>query len=361
METFEKAMRLTRICRMLYQDFKRNKYLRTSERFISCTSIRCDDVLSSGRSTKVTEDRDPLPLFMSEEVQTWLQKMTGFDIEKICAPRPFEADKPTYRLLTNDELEKEKKKAIQIAKRRIQMPPVMKMRDGTSKVLQKDPDLNMFSKAKHVFTDISFGLKDRKRFIVVREPDGTLRTATDKEHDRLNQIYNPQQGRAPVMPRMFEEEYLEKTLEKGQYRYILDRACVQFDPDNPDFIRVAHRTYEAVCERHMFDVLRSTRHFGPMAFYFAWYKKIEPLLADMVQRDLLSDAVDLIKLYFKIHQELSSTVVLEENIDELHIIKNFCEKMVKNPNYKGQLQLAIQAYEAALTSQAKRSQSKQIN
>ncbi|KAL3862739.1 hypothetical protein ACJMK2_008692 [Sinanodonta woodiana] len=350
-------MRLTRICRLLTQGFTRNQYLRTSGRFISCTSIRSDEILTSGGFTKASEERDPLPLFLSEEVQTWLQKMTGFDIEKICAPKPFEADKPTYRQLTQDELEKEKQRAIQIAKRRLQMPPVMKIRDGSFEVLQKDPGLNMFSNAKHVFTDISFGLKDRKRLIVVREPDGTLRTATGKERDRLNHVYFPEDGRAPVMPQMFEEEYLETILEKGKYRYILDRACVQFDPDDPEFIRVTHRTYEVVCERHQFDVLRSTRHFGPMAFYFAWYKKIEPLLTDMVQRDLLTDGVNLIKLYFKMHQELSSTEVLEENIDELHIIKNFCEKMVKNPNYKGQLQLAIQAYEAALPLQAKHSQS----
>ena len=32
---------------------------------------------------------------------------------------------------------------------------------------------------------------DRERLIVVRDIDGTLRTATWEEHDRMNQIYYP--------------------------------------------------------------------------------------------------------------------------------------------------------------------------
>ena len=43
--------------------------------------------------------------------------------------------------------------------------------------------------AKYVFTDITYGVHDRSRFIVVREPDGSLRDADGEERDRLNQVH----------------------------------------------------------------------------------------------------------------------------------------------------------------------------
>ena len=46
-----------------------------------------------------------------------------------------------------------------------------------------------------MFTDITYGVHDRERFIVVREPDGILRHAQGEERDRLNQIYFPHLGR----------------------------------------------------------------------------------------------------------------------------------------------------------------------
>ena len=30
-------------------------------------------------------------------------------------------------------------------------------------------------------------------------------------------------------------------LQKGKYEYVLDTACVQFEPDDPEFIRVSER------------------------------------------------------------------------------------------------------------------------
>jgi small subunit ribosomal protein S22 len=48
----------------------------------------------------------------------------------------------------------------------------------------------------------------------------------------------------------------------------------------------SHRIYDHAAETKSFDALRSTRFFGPMAFYFAWNKNVELLLIDMIQRDL---------------------------------------------------------------------------
>ena len=46
-----------------------------------------------------------------------------------------------------------------------------------------------------MFTDITYGIHDRERIIVVRDADGVLRHANGDERDRLNQIYFPHKGR----------------------------------------------------------------------------------------------------------------------------------------------------------------------
>lgn len=49
----------------------------------------------------------------------------------------------------------------------------------------------------------------QERFIVVREPNGTLRKATWEERDRLVQVYFPKEGRKLTTPLIFKEENLK--------------------------------------------------------------------------------------------------------------------------------------------------------
>ena len=63
-----------------------------------------------------------------------------------------------------------------------------------------------------MFTDITFGVHDRDRNIVVREPDGILREASGEERDRLNQIYFPKEGRSITAPPLFEPTRLKEVL-----------------------------------------------------------------------------------------------------------------------------------------------------
>ena len=49
--------------------------------------------------------RDPMPVFMQEEVQSLLGKMTGFDILRVARRRKVSLRKPRYQLLTDQELE----------------------------------------------------------------------------------------------------------------------------------------------------------------------------------------------------------------------------------------------------------------
>lgn len=56
---------------------------------------------------------------------------------------------------------------------------------------------------------IAFLLFVQERFIVVREPDGTLRKATWEERDRFVQVYFPKQGRKLTPHVLFKEENLK--------------------------------------------------------------------------------------------------------------------------------------------------------
>merc|ERR1719412_362229 len=120
---------------------------------------------------------------------------------------------PKYQFLTDQELKKAQEKVKQTAKVLLQMPPAMKERDTTDEILDDDNALAGYDSAKLVFTDITYGIHDRDRLIVVREPDGELRKAKGDERDRFNQIYFPRPGRKVYVPAMFKGKTLDELLE----------------------------------------------------------------------------------------------------------------------------------------------------
>nr|ACD37579.1 mitochondrial ribosomal protein s22 [Philodina roseola] len=255
-------------------------------------------------SSSCVLDVDPGAVFIRKDVQEILTNITGFDLKKIFHQRTNKnMDRIVYKFLTDKQLEEEKLKTIERGRAKLQMPPVLSEAKENVEVLEKDEMLSGFSSSKHLFIDISLGVPIRDRLIVARDTDGTLRTATLDEQRRMRQIYFPVAGRELIMPKMFEENHLEKILERRDYEFILDRACVQFEPDDVDYLRVTHRIYEHIDKTYSYDLLRSTRHFGPMVFYFSWFKKIDRLLNDMIQRDLINDAVSLLQLYGILHPE----------------------------------------------------------
>lgn len=100
----------------------------------------------------------------------------------------------------------------------------------------------------------------------------------------MNSIYFPSPGREFVTPKMFTDpEAFQSVLERASeqdnvYEFILDRACLQFEPDDPLFILTAESTYDAIDRRGHYDFLKSTRHFGPMVFYLVRVRKMDGLL-----------------------------------------------------------------------------------
>jgi small subunit ribosomal protein S22 len=156
-------------------------------------------------------DRDPAPYFCDQEVQKLLQILTRPNPEKVFRRRldGSKLDEPVYKFMTNEELAKAYEKSNKKMWELLQIPPIVKIREEDIRILSKDPALQGFTDAKYVFTDISFGVSNKNRIIVIREPNGNLRTAYHSERDRLNQIYFPIPGREIVTPKMFEEEHLK--------------------------------------------------------------------------------------------------------------------------------------------------------
>ncbi|XP_036733144.2 28S ribosomal protein S22, mitochondrial isoform X3 [Manis pentadactyla] len=233
------------------------------------------------------------PTFMDEEVQSILIKMTGLNLQKVFKPALQELKPPTYKLMTQAQLEEE-------------------------------------------------------RFIVVREPSGTLRKASWEERDRVIQIYFPKEGRRVLTPVIFKEENLKIMYSQDRYADVLNLCVAQFEPDSAEYIKVHHQTYEDIDKHGKYDLLRSTRHFGGMAWYFVNKKKIDRLLIDQIKRDLVDDATSLIQLYHILYPEGQSAQEAKEQAAEgVHLIKVFAKTEARNGAY---IELTLQAYQEALIS-----------
>lgn len=70
-------------------------------------------------------------------------------------------------------------------------------------------------------------------------------------------------GRKIREPVMFaDEEKFNSLLEKQKYEFVLDRACVQYEPDEPKFQKVASITYQHVDTNHQYNLLRYVIHLN---------------------------------------------------------------------------------------------------
>ncbi|KAG8190843.1 hypothetical protein JTE90_028339 [Oedothorax gibbosus] len=302
-------------------------------------SNKCFYASSNCYSTEGSSKIKAETLFIKPEVQNILTKITGLDLGKVFAPRNSQLKPHQYEFVTEERLKELQEKAKAKAFTKLQMPPVMSIREPIDEILSKDPELQGYLKEKTVFTDISTNITNRDRIITVREVDGTLRKANWEERERMIQIFFPLPGRSLEVPKLFESPNLERLLDSHEYIFVLDSACAQFEPDAPDYHRVTAATYEHIRRMGMFNVVRSTRHFGPMAFYFALRKEIDDLLVDMIKHNLISDASDTVKLLYIVNPELKTSSSADSN--DIDIIQNY----IKNASTKkGGLELALQTF-----------------
>ncbi|XP_070800970.1 small ribosomal subunit protein mS22 isoform X2 [Pituophis catenifer annectens] len=297
-----------------------------------------------GPGAEETKTDLPKPCFMDEKVQNLLSKMTGMDLEKIFKARKQERKPPVYKVMTEAQLEEASAQAVKKAKEYLKMPPVLNEREPIDDVLAEDKIIDGTEPYKYVFTDLTYDIS-HNRFIVVRETNGVLRKATWEERDRMIQIYFPKQGRKIVPSSIFSNKNGATTMFlQDRHEEFLDRCLLQFDPDSAEYIRIHHETYEDIDKYGKYDLLRSTKYFGGMVWYFVIRKKTEGLLLDMIQRNLFEDAVSLITLYHMLHPHCESArQAQEQDIQGIDLIKAFAKAETSRASY---IELVLQAYEA---------------
>ncbi|XP_030370034.1 28S ribosomal protein S22, mitochondrial [Scaptodrosophila lebanonensis] len=280
------------------------------------------------KSAILQYEKDPQPQFTDTETQRLLQSMTQMQLDKVFRKRTVPDNDNEIKFMTTEQLENEFVKMIEKAKHQLQMPPVVKVKQDTERIISKDPALKDFQNTKFVFTDITYGLRQSDRKVVVRDVDGTLSYAPLETQKRMNQLYFPLKGRTFHTPRMFsEQEYLQRCLDDHKYEFVLDRLTVQYEPYELDFHQISAQVFQHLNESKEFDQLRSTRHFGPMAFFYAWHHCIDDLLYDMIRRDYLQNAVELIALSYKLH---NVPVEFRKTISELDALQPTPEKRALN-------------------------------
>ncbi|XP_067221556.1 28S ribosomal protein S22, mitochondrial [Chanodichthys erythropterus] len=285
----------------------------------------------------------PKAQFTDKEVQDILTKITGLDLEKVFRPLREQLTPPKYKLMTDTELEEAVRKAEEQAKHLLKMPPVLPERKPINDVLSEDQMLDGMDTAKYVFTDINFNVPHRERFIVVREPNGILRKASWNERDRIIQVYFPKEGRKVTPPPIFKEENLRVVFEQDRHEDVLNQCVVQFEPDSAEFKNVLMLTYEDIEKHGKYDLLRSTRFFGGLAWHLANGRRIDGLLVNMLQRDLMQDAVRLVRLFHLVHpQSESAQHAQRQQATDLDLLKIYAQY---ESNRAGFIELAVQNYE----------------
>ncbi|RZF41048.1 hypothetical protein LSTR_LSTR002680 [Laodelphax striatellus] len=288
-------------------------------------------------------DHDIKSRFYEPEILTLLKKLTRPDLQKIFRKRKLglRLEPPEYKFMTTEQLEQERKKADARAAEKLQMPPVLPPRKEIDEVISEDPNLAGFERSNIVFTDITFGKSDVNRLIVIRETNGRLRKANWDERFRMNQVYFPAEGRKMNPPSLFKQENMLRLCEEQRYEFLLDLACIQFEPDDPEYLRITETVYDSIDEAQAYELLRSTRHYGPLMFHLVTNRSIDNVLVENLQTDRLEDAVWAISLYHLLHPESKSKSTELIPGEELQFIKSYIETDSKK---RGLLEMSLQTY-----------------
>uniref|UniRef100_A0A8R1HL14 28S ribosomal protein S22, mitochondrial n=1 Tax=Caenorhabditis japonica TaxID=281687 RepID=A0A8R1HL14_CAEJA len=265
-------------------------------------------------------------LFVEKDVQKLLTDLTEIDLEnKVFRPRRTSIQQRShFALMTDERLEKTRERMREEARRFLQFVPVKEPRQESVQVLAKDAELQDFDTSKFVFTDITFDATDQDRTVVVREPDGTLRTANPEEHDRMNRTYYQKPNRPVNPPPLFSDPYLQNALDKDEHEFVLDWACWFYEPDDPSYIRLSQFIFDRINESSKFNVITSTRHFGPFAFYLALNDNIPRLLNYFGGLGRLADCANLVRLQKTVRPDWRVTIAQGDSDEK--IVKDFVKQ-----------------------------------
>ena len=244
-------------------------------------------------------------IFLKPQVQKDLKAIIGYEEKVIFADQPVDKlHAPLYVFMTDEELKISRDRVKRRADKILELPPYKApTEEGEPEVLSRDPEIAEVLTEKIVFTDISAGFSDTNRLIVVRETDGTLRRATREERYRMNQTYYPHPDRFYEKPKMFEPENMNRLLDQQEYKYILERAIVQFEPSDPEYHSVFNSVFTKMDEERSYEKLWGTRYFGSLAFHLTINGTIDNLLEYLLNKDEVDRAVALVNLYYTLHKE----------------------------------------------------------
>lgn len=277
---------------------------------------------------------DAEKLFIDSEVQRLLTALTGMDLEgKVFRTRRTRIQQRShYALMTDERLAETMDKMRAEAQRFLSLVPLKEPRSEKVTILSVDPEIEGFDNSKFVFTDITFDATDQDRVVVIREVDGTLRTSTPEEHDRMNRTYYEKPNRPVFPPAVFEDPYLQDALARRDHEFVLDWACWFYEPDDPAYIKLVQTVFDRIVESGDFDVLYSTRHFGTLVFYLALNGNIPPLLNYFGARGRISDCANLVRLQKTLHPNWRFAI--NSGDTDLKIVTDFVKQ---NARYRDQL------------------------
>uniref|UniRef100_A0A183BYT2 28S ribosomal protein S22, mitochondrial n=1 Tax=Globodera pallida TaxID=36090 RepID=A0A183BYT2_GLOPA len=233
-------------------------------------------------------------LFVDDRVQKLLRSLTGHKVEKILRHRRVNRSERTHYALMTDNMYREYlSKMEERSSKFLRFVPFKEPRSNRWEVLTHDTEINAFDNSKFIFADISYDATNEDRTVVVREPDGTLRTALPDERDRMNRLYFVQPNRPVKEPALFSttDEWLQNCLDRDEHEFVLDWACYFFEPDSPKFVELCKYIFDKTLEDNKLEVLYSTRHFGTLAFYLLINGKMEQLLRFFEQKNR-EDGID---------------------------------------------------------------------
>jgi len=275
------------------------------------------------------------PDFLRPEVQELLINLTERSPEKIFLNKQgLNTQMPQLRLMTDLEIEQEIEKKDEEAKALLRSPAVMLERSEIDDVIAHDELLDGYEIAKVVFTDISDDLPAQERFVVVRETNGILRKAKWAERDRMMQTYYPRPHCDIFKPYWAEDMTI--SLENNLHENLLEKILWQFVADSSDYIERTEMIYNHIEANNLYDLLRSTRFYGPLVFYLTKHRSIDGLLRHLMNDKLPSYAGDLVKLFTHLKPDSNTSKLLAENEnlieDSMALIKTFIDNDAVNVN-----------------------------
>lgn len=257
-------------------------------------------------------DKDPREQFLRAENRELMKSLTCMEIDKVFGNKKSMLKVEKYAFLTSAEVKKKFEGSMKTAREWLTVPPLCQIEDDSTEILSKDPELQEALPEKMIFIDSTYGIPDRKRNVWIRHTDGVLETADTMTKRRMLQSYFPLEGRRVHVPKMFFGEQLDEVLNSGKYIFVLDRCLVQFEPYEYDYHRVTSRTYDHINQLCKFNELRSTRHFGAMAFYLAWHLTIDNLVIDCIRHCYMRNAVEAVCLMYNLNGIIYDTFILQQ-------------------------------------------------